>query len=101
LKPSRETKNSKNTMSDHLHKRLQLDDGDVVEIDCDTQCNVLLMDDSDYSNYKARRSYRYHGGFFTHFPAHVRPSHSGAWNVVLDLGGGRATVRHSITVIHG
>ena len=87
-------------MSDHLHKRLFLKDGDVVAVTCDTQANVLLMDDSDYSNYKARRSYQYYGGFFTHFPARLTPPRSGYWNVVLNLGGGRATIRHSIRVIN-
>jgi len=86
-------------MGDHLHKRLFLKDGDVVEVNCDTQANVLLLDDSEYSNYQARRSYRYYGGFFTHFPATLAPPRSGYWNVVLDLGGGSATVRHSMRVV--
>jgi len=86
-------------MSDHLHRRLFLKDGDVVEVHSDTQANVILMDDSDYSDYKAGRSYHYYGGFFTHFPARLTPPHSGYWNVVLDLGGGEATVRHSMRVV--
>lgn len=86
-------------MSDHLHKRLFLKHGDVVEVDCDTQANVLLMDDSDYSSYTSGRSYRYYGGFFTHFPARLAPPTSGYWNVVLDLGGGSAKIRHSMRVI--
>jgi len=86
-------------MSDHLHSRLFLKDGDVVEVHSDTQANVILTTDSDYSDYKAGRSYHYYGGFFTHFPARLTPPHSGYWNVILDLGGGKATVRHSIRVI--
>ena len=86
-------------MADHLHKRLFLKDGDVVEVNSDTQANVILMDDSEYANYQAGRSHRYYGGFFTHFPATLVPPHSGYWNVVLDLGGGQATVRHSMRVI--
>lgn len=86
-------------MSDHRHKRLFLKDGDVVEVESDTKANVLLMDDSDYSNYKARRSHQYYGGFFTRFPARLNPPHSGYWNVVLDLGRRRATVRHSMRVV--
>lgn len=86
-------------MADHLHKRLFMKDGDVVEVACDTQANVLLMTDSDYSDYNAHRSYHYFGGFFTHFPARLTPPHSGYWNVVLDLGGGKASVRHTMRVI--
>ena len=86
-------------MANHLHNRLFLRDGDVVEVNSDTQANVHLMDDSDYSNYNAGRSYHYYGGFFTHFPARLTPPHSGYWNVVLDLGGRQANVRHSMRVI--
>jgi uncharacterized protein DUF1883 len=86
-------------MSDDLHQRLFLKDGEVVEVDSDTQANVVLMEDSDYSNYEAGRSYHYCGGFFTHFPARLAPPRSGYWNVVLVLGGGLATVRHSMRVI--
>jgi len=86
-------------MADHLHKRLFLKDGDAVEVDSDTQANVVLMDDSEYSNYKAGRSHRYYGGFFTAFPATLAPPPWGYWNVVLDLGGGRANVRHSMRVV--
>jgi hypothetical protein len=86
-------------MADHLQKRLFLKDGDAVEVDCDTQANVILMDDSDYTNYKSGQSYHYYGGFFTHFPARLAPPRSGYWNVVLDLGAGRATVRHNMRII--
>jgi hypothetical protein len=86
-------------MSDHLHNRLFLKEGDVVEVDCDTQANVTLMDDSDYANFQAGQSHHYYGGFFTHFPARLSPPHSGYWNVVLDLGGGPATVRHATRVL--
>ena len=86
-------------MSDHLHKRLFLKQGQVVKVDCDTRANVILMDDLDYSSYKSGRSYHYYGGFFTHFPARIAPPRSGYWNVVLDLGGGHGTIRHSMRVV--
>jgi Domain of unknown function (DUF1883) len=86
-------------MADHLHQRLFLKQGDVVEVDSNTQANVTLMDDSEYANYKAGRSYRYYGGFFKQFPARLAPPNSGYWNVVLDVGGARATVRHSMRVV--
>jgi hypothetical protein len=62
-------------MSDHLHSRLHLNDGDVVEVMSDTQANVILTTDSDYAEYMAGRSYRYYGGFFTHFPARLEQFH--------------------------
>jgi hypothetical protein len=86
-------------MHDHLHERLFLRDGDLVEVNSDTQANVTLLDDAAYAAYKAGRSYQYYGGFFREFPARLAPPRSGYWNVVLDLGGGQATVRHSIRVV--
>src|ERR1700719_4119898 len=39
-------------MSDFIHAREYLHQGDVVIVDCDHQCNVRLMDDSDFSSYR-------------------------------------------------
>jgi len=86
-------------MLEHLHQEFVLDEGDIVEVMSDTQANVMLLSDADYANYKAGRSYHYYGRFFTHFPARLSPPHYGRWHVVLDLGGGSATVRHSLRVI--
>jgi hypothetical protein len=38
-------------------------------------------------------------GFYKMLPARITAPHSGEWNVVLDLGGGSANVRHGISVI--
>lgn len=86
-------------MGDHLHERLSLGSGDVVEVNSDTQCNIMLMSDSDYSSYRSARSFHYAGGFYKRFPVRLTPPHAGNWNVVLDLGGGHATIRHSIRVL--
>jgi hypothetical protein len=64
-------------MSEHLCKRLFVQDRDVVEVESDTKAHVLLMDDCDYSNYKSGQSYQYYGGFFTHFPARLVPPRTG------------------------
>jgi len=86
-------------MTNHLHQSLYLEAGDVVEVMSDTHANVQLMDDSAYSSYRSGRSFDYYGGFFRYFPARLRAPSSGYWNVVLDLGGGTGTVRHSIRVL--
>ena len=88
-------------MSDFIHRREYLEEGDIAVLDCDTQCNFLLLDDLNFSAYRSRRSYRYHGGFFRRFPARIVAPHSGHWNLVLDLGGGRATIRYGMSVIKG
>jgi hypothetical protein len=59
----------------------------------------MLLTDSEFSNYKNRRSFNYYGGHFTNFPARLAAPSSGYWNVVIDLGGGSANIRYSIHVI--
>jgi hypothetical protein len=86
-------------MSQFIHGRENLADGDVVQVDCDTQCNVLLLTDANFSSYQRQQAYNYYGGHFTYFPARLAAPHSGYWNVVIDLGGGSANIRYSITVI--
>lgn len=83
----------------HLHQRLSLNAGDTVVVDCNTQCNVMLMSDSNYSSYNRGDRFTYHGGHFKVFPARVGAPQSGGWNLVLDLGGGSANIRYSVSVI--
>jgi hypothetical protein len=82
-----------------LHAREYLSAGDIAVVGCDTQCNVMLMDDSNFANYKNGRQFKYHGGHFKMFPARIAAPSTGNWNVVLDLGGGSASIRHSISFI--
>jgi len=84
---------------DFIHAREFLNGNQCIRVECDTQCNVLLMDDTNFASYKAGHSYRYSGGFFKEFPAIVVPPCSGNWNVVIDLGGGSANIKYNITVL--
>lgn len=84
---------------DFIHAQEHLNDGDVVRLDCDTQCNFRLMTDSNFSSYRRGGRHEYYGGFFTHFPATITAPHSGHWNVVIDLGGGRANIRYNLSYL--
>lgn len=88
-------------MANFLHDRQFLSAGDIAVLNCDTQCNFMLLDDSNFSRYKMGSSYEYYGGFFQYFPARITVPRTTAWNVVVDLGGGSATIRHSISYIRG
>jgi hypothetical protein len=83
-------------MSQFLHTREYLDSGNVAVLDCDTQCNFMLLTDSNFNNYKRGGRYQYYGGYFKIFPAKISAPHSDHWNVVIDLGGGSATIKHSL-----
>jgi len=84
---------------DFIHGRKHLAGDQYVRIDCDTQCNVMLTDDANFSQYKRGRSFRYYGGFFKKFPAVLTPPYPGYWNIVVDLGGANATIKYSIQVV--
>jgi hypothetical protein len=84
----------------HVHAREHLSAGATVRVDCDHQCNVMVMDDHNYAQYRrGRGGFNYHGGFYQRLPAGIRVPHSGYWNTVIDLGGRQARIRHSIHYI--
>lgn len=84
---------------DFLHSREYLQAGQSVRVDCDTQCNVMLTDDLNFQQYRRGANFRYHGGSYKAFPVVLSAPSTGYWNVTIDLGGGSATIRHSIQVI--
>lgn len=73
--------------------------GDCALVDCSHQCNVLIMTDTNFRNYKNGRRYRYYGGFYNRLPAQISVPNTDNWNIVLDLGGRSANIRHSIRII--
>ncbi|HGJ5866220.1 DUF1883 domain-containing protein, partial [Arsenophonus nasoniae] len=40
-----------------LHKRMQLNTGDTVVINCTHQCNILMTTDSEFNNYRNGRTF--------------------------------------------
>lgn len=88
-------------MGNFIHAREYLDSGDVVVVECDHQCNVLVMDDVNFENYRRGGQFRYHGGFYKYLPARIGVPHSGHWNTVIDLGGGSAQIRYNVGYIKG
>jgi hypothetical protein len=82
-----------------LHAREYVAGTQYIRVDSDTQCNVILTDDANFQAYQRGETFRYFGGgFFKEFPAILVPPYPGNWNVTIDLGGGSANIRYSITV---
>ena len=74
--------------------------GTVVEVTLQgSAANVRLMDQSNFSSFKAGRRHRYQGGLFTRSPARLQVPRSGTWHVTVDMQGLRGSVRSSIRVI--
>lgn len=82
-----------------IHSREFLNNGDVVKLDCDTQCNFTIMTDSNFAAFRRKARFSYYGGHFSSFPATIVVPSSGFWNIVIDLGGGAASIKYNLSVI--
>jgi hypothetical protein len=82
-----------------IHAREYLHEGDIVVVNSSHQCNVVLTTDSEFANYRSGRSFRHNGGHYRMFPARIAVPHTDNWNITLDLGGGSANIRYSISYI--
>jgi hypothetical protein len=59
----------------------------------------MLTDDSNFSAFQHRESFRYYGGFFKRFPAAIAAPGSGYWNITIDLAGGSASIRYGLSIL--
>lgn len=82
-----------------IHQRRHLSKGAIVQLDCDTQCNFMLLTDGDYAAYQKVRRFNYCGGTFKQFPARINVPESGDWNIVIDLAGARGEIQYNITIV--
>lgn len=76
--------------------------GNIVEVTLrGNAANVLLLDTSNYNNYKNGRRYRYYGGYVKSSPYRVVVQNDGRWFIVINLGGYSGQVRSSVRVLPG
>lgn len=74
--------------------------GNIVEVSLrGTECNVMLLDDINFNNYKNRRNCTYYGGHVIETPINLSIPYTGRWNVVIDLGGYPGQVESSVRVL--
>ncbi len=84
----------------YLHKQLELQAGDVVEVTLDHPANVQLLDPANFEAYREGKPYRYYGGYATQSPYSIAAPFPGTWHLVVDLGGGIGSVRASLQVLN-
>ncbi|MEY2539279.1 MAG: hypothetical protein QOG67_3019 [Verrucomicrobiota bacterium] len=84
-----------------IHSREYLNEGDVVVLDCDRQCNFMITTDSNFSSYKRRDAFTSHCGHFKRFPARIGVPHSDNCKVTIDLAGGWANIRYNLSYLKG
>ena len=78
----------------------QLSKGQVVEVTLrGNAANVLLLDNSNFSNYKNGRPYKYYGGNMTTSISRLPIPNAGYWHVVIDLGGHSGSVESRVQVL--
>ncbi len=82
-----------------IHSRKQLENGDVIELKCESACNFMLADDHNFSLYKKCKIFEYFGGHFTEFPARITAPHAGDWNIIIDAPGVEPIGAYSINII--
>ncbi len=70
-----------------------------MQLDCDTQCNFMLICDAEYARYQEAKRFAYHGGTFKTFPAQIPVPESGEWNIVIDLAGARKEIQYNVIII--
>ena len=84
-----------------IHNRFNLQHNQAVEVTCSHQCNLLLLDDSNFYNYQRGLKFNYKsGGFFKQFPTLLVPPSQGVWNFVLDTAGIPANINHGIRIVN-
>jgi hypothetical protein len=88
-------------VSDFIHAREYLHEGDIVIVHCSHQCNVRVMDDFNFDSYRYGDRHRFYGGFYRMLPARIAVPSDGYWNTTIDLGGGSANIRCNINYFKG
>ena len=77
----------------------ELNQGDLIVVECDHPCSVRLLDDYSFEQFRKGKQHKYYGGFYRMFPARLVVPKSGHWNIVIDLGGQRATAKYSVSYL--
>ena len=79
-----------------------LEKGNIVEVTLKgNAAKVLLLNSSNYNNYKNGRRYKYYGGYVKSSPYRIVVPSNGRWFVVINLGGYGGQVRSAVRVLPG
>ena len=84
---------------EYIHSKDYFEAGDVVVVNCSHQCQVLLMDNTNYDKFRSGQKFERYGGSYDHFPVKLQVPKSDTWNIILDFGDASVVVKHSIEVI--
>jgi hypothetical protein len=85
----------------HVHYEFDTGPDDAIEVTLEGPANVSLLDPPNYRAYLDGREFHYQGGYVRTSPYILRPSRTGRWHVVVDLGGYAGTIRAAARVVPG
>lgn len=90
----------KNTMLHNYWDLGNVAEGTQVRVDIQgDECNVRLLDSSNYRAYKADQRHRYFGGHYKRSPVFLTVPNGDHWYVAIDYGGGPGRGRASVQVL--
>lgn len=83
-----------------LHYKVEATAGSTVRVVLSgSECNVMIMDDLNFYQYRRGGSFRYVGGHYRRSPVFLTVPETGTWNVVVDTGGYSGRVQAAVAVI--
>ena len=68
----------------HLHKILNLETSDVVQVEVSSPAHIYLMDEANYGLYRGEGEFEYYGDTVRRSPYQIRPPHAGIWHLVIE-----------------
>jgi hypothetical protein len=86
-------------VANYLHYNFYAGNTNVIQVTLTGWANVLLLDDTNYNNYRNGRKYQYYGGLAETRLYTIRPPYHGHWNVVVNRGGYTGSVTASVKLL--
>ena len=80
-------------MEDLVFDLKHLSQGNIAEVELiGTECDVMLVNYTNLSNYKNRRSVKYYGGHYKQSPVKIPIPYHDHWYVIVTNGNVKASV---------
>lgn len=83
----------------HLHKTLNLDTSDVVQVEVSSPAHIYLMDEPNYNLYRDDDEFEYYGDTVKRSPYQIRPPHAGIWHLVIEQADPSAPLSASVQIM--
>ena len=83
----------------HLHKTLNLETSDVVQVEVSSLAHVYLMDEPNYVLYRSEEDFEYYGETVRRSPYRIRPPNAGIWHLVIEQADPSAPLSAGIQII--